>query len=146
MGNTGFFEPKSWGNNDIYWLLKLSCFETFGDGKHAFFCTKKMMEIWLFRDGKYGLFWIKNLMERQYLLITENFLFWTFRWWEMRSFLFSQEVDGKKSIYLVFLSFPWYCRTWEIWLCIVPATKAGKNLIQLFLYPFRIFMFVEKNK
>ena len=37
-------------------------------------------------------------MERWYLLITEKFLFWTFRWWEIRSFL-SQEVDGKDDIY-----------------------------------------------
>ena len=39
-------------------------------------------------------FWVKKLMERWYLLVTEKFLFWTFRWWEIRSFL-SQEVDWK---------------------------------------------------
>ena len=40
----------------------------------------------------------KKLTERWYLLITEKFLFWTFRWWEIWSFL-SQEVDGKDDIY-----------------------------------------------
>ena len=71
-----FFEPKSWWKDDIYWLLKSSCFE-------------------LFDDGKYGLFfeW-RSWWKRWYLLITEKFLFWTFRWWEIRYFL-SQEVDGK---------------------------------------------------
>ena len=32
-------------------------------------------------------FWAKKLMERWYLLATEKFLFWTFWWWEIRSFL-----------------------------------------------------------
>ena len=39
-------------------------------------------------------FWAKELRERWCLLITEKLLFWTFRWWEIRSFL-SKEVDGK---------------------------------------------------
>ena len=38
--------------------------------------------------------WAKKLIERWYLLISEKVLFWTFRCWEIRSFL-SQEVDGK---------------------------------------------------
>ena len=67
-----FFEAKSWSKDDIYQLMKGSCFE-------------------LFRDGKCGLFWDKKLMERWYLLITEKFMFWAtefwaFRWWEIRSF------------------------------------------------------------
>ena len=66
--NTTFFEAKSWWKDDIYWLLKSSCFE-------------------VFRDGICGLFWCKKLMERWYLLITEKFLFWAFRWWEIWSFL-----------------------------------------------------------
>ena len=64
MGNTVFFEPGSWWKDDIYWLLRSSCFELVG-------------------DGKYGLYSAKN-------------------WW-------------KDDIYLVFLSFPWYSRTLEIW-------------------------------
>ena len=54
--------------NIVYWLLKSPCFEFFG-------------------DRKYGLFWGKKLMEIWYLLVTEKFLFWAFRWWEIRSFL-----------------------------------------------------------
>ena len=52
--------------------------------------------------GNTVFFWVKKLMERWYLLVTEKFLFWTFRWWEIRSF-FSQKVDGK----MVF--------TWSFW-------------------------------
>ena len=37
MGNTVFFEPKSWWRDDIYWLLRSSCFELFGDGKYGLF-------------------------------------------------------------------------------------------------------------
>ena len=81
--STVFFEEESWWKDDIYWLLKIACFEHF-------------------RTGKYGLFWDKKLIERWYLLITEkflfwatkNFLFWTFRRWEIQSF-FSQSVDVK---------------------------------------------------
>ena len=95
--------------------------------------------------GKTVFYSVKTLMERWYLLVTEKFLFWTFRWWEVRSFMQSKKVDGKMiftgysevlvlnfsvmentaffqpkswwkdDIYVVFLSFPWYCRTWKIW-------------------------------
>ena len=47
-----------------------------------------------FLEGKNVVFWVKKLMEIWYLLITENFLFWSFREWEIRPFL-SQKVDGK---------------------------------------------------
>ena len=51
----------------VYWLQKGSCFE-------------------LFWGGKYSLFLSQKLMERLHLLITENFLYWTFRRGEIRSF------------------------------------------------------------
>ena len=76
-----FIEPKSWCKDDIYWLLKRSCFELFG-------------------DGKYDLFSVKKFMERWYLLVTEKFLFWTFRGWEIRSF-FQSKSWWKDYIYLV---------------------------------------------
>ena len=47
-----------------------------------------------FLEGKNVVFWVKKLMEIWYLLITEKFLFWSFREWEIRPFL-SQKVDGK---------------------------------------------------
>ena len=70
-----FFKTKSWWKYDTYWLLKSSCFE-------------------LFTNGKYGLFWDKKLLKRSYLLITEMFLFRTFRGWKKRP-LFEAKVDGK---------------------------------------------------
>ena len=93
--NTVFFEPKSRWKDDIYWLLKSSCIELFNDGKSVFF-------------------WVKKLIERWYLLVTKKFLFWTFRWWEIRSF-FQPKSWWKDDISLVFFSFPWYSRTWKIW-------------------------------
>ena len=48
-------------------------------------------------------FWAKNLMEIWYLLITEKFLFWSFRQWEI-GFFFSQKVDGKMMFGLFELS------------------------------------------
>ena len=47
--------------------------------------------------------WAKKLMERWYLLITEKILFWTFRWWEIRSFF--ESSWWKNDIYMVFLAF-----------------------------------------
>ena len=86
-----FLGTKSWWKDGIYWLLKSSCFELFG-------------------NEKYGLFWGKKLIEKWYLLITEKSLFWatkmplfwTFRWWEIRSF-FTQKSDVK----IIF--------TWSFW-------------------------------
>ena len=57
----------------------------------------------LFGDRKYGLFWAKYLMERWYLMINENFLFWTFPLWYIWSF-FSQKVDEKTIFNCFFLA------------------------------------------
>ena len=75
----GIFEPKSSWKYDIYWLLKSSCFDLSRIGNTVFFGAKK-------------------LIERRYLLITEEFLFWTFRWWEIRSF-FESRSWWKDDIY-----------------------------------------------
>ena len=40
------FEPKSWCKDDICWLLKISFFELFGDGKYGLFSAKKLIERW----------------------------------------------------------------------------------------------------
>ena len=120
-----FFEPKSSLKDDIYWLLKSSCFERFDDGKYSIFLSQEVDReddiYWLlkrscfklFGGGKYSLFWVTKLMERWYLLVSEKFLFWTFRWLEIRSF-YQPYCWWKDDIYLVFFSFPWYSRTWEI--------------------------------
>ena len=147
----------------VYWLLKSSCFKLSGDGKYSLFWAKKMMErwyllitgkllFWTFRRWEIQSFLSQKMMERWYLLISGKLLFWTFRRREIQSFL-SQKVDEKMiftdywkvhvlrfekllfwtfhsyeirsffepkhlwkdNIYLVFLSFLRYSRTWEIW-------------------------------
>ena len=112
MKNVVFFEPKSWWKDDIYWLLKSSCFELFDDGKYGLFLSQEVDGKMIFTGywkvlvlnfsvmGNTVFFWVKKLMERWYLLVTDKFLFWTFRWWEIRSF-FTQKVDGK-------MIFTWY--------------------------------------
>ena len=89
MRNTLTFERKSWWKDDIYWLLKSSCVEVFG-------------------DWKYRLFWAKMLLEKWYLLINEKLFSWTFRRWEIRSIL-SQKVDGK----MIFTGY-WKCLLFNI--------------------------------
>ena len=120
----GIFEPKSWWKYDIYWLLKSSCFDIFGNGKYGLFLSQKVDGKMIFTDywrvlvlnfsvmGNTVFFWVKKLIERWYLLVTEKFLFWTLRWWEIRSF-FQPKSWWKDDICLVFLSFPWYSRTRE---------------------------------
>ena len=147
-----------------------------------------MFLFWIFWRWKMWYFWAKKLMEMWYLLISETFLFWTFRWWEVRSFiqskswwkddiyrllksscfelfgdgkyglLCSQKADGKMiftgyfevfvlnlsvmgntaffqpkswwkdDIYLVFLSFPWYRRTWKTWFCAQWHHRSSPNI------------------
>ena len=61
-------------------------------------------------------------------------MFWTFRWWEIRSF-FQPKSRWKDDIYLVLLSFPWYSRTWEIWYFVqcfsrTLTTDKGTNIVK----------------
>ena len=50
MRNTAFFEPKSSWKDDIYGLLKSSCLNLFGNGKHGLFLSQKV-------DGKTMFTW-----------------------------------------------------------------------------------------
>ena len=79
MKNVVFFEPKCWWKNDIYWLLKISCWNFSMMGNTVFFEPRSWWKRW-------------------YLLITEKFLFWTFRWWKIRSF-FEARSWWKDHIY-----------------------------------------------
>ena len=49
VGNTVFFEPKSWWKH-IYLLLESSCFELFGNGKYGLFLRQKVNEKMIFTD------------------------------------------------------------------------------------------------
>ena len=107
-----------------YWKVLLLTFSEMGNTVISW--AKKLTEIWCLLITRKFLFWafrwleirsffrVKKLIERWYLLVTEKFLFWTFRWWEIRSF-FQPKSCWKDDIYMVFLSFLWYSRTWEIW-------------------------------
>ena len=107
-------------------ITKKFLFNLFDNGKYGFFLSLKVDGKMIFTGYWKGLvlnfllmgntvfFWVKKLMKRWYLLVTENFLFWTFWWWEIRSF-FQPKFRWKDDIYMVFLSFLWYSRTWEIW-------------------------------
>ena len=60
MGSTVFYAvKKSWWKDDIYWLLRSSCFELFGNGKYGLFSTKKLMERWYLR----GLFELSMILQ-----------------------------------------------------------------------------------
>ena len=124
----GFFEPKSWWKYDISWLLKISCFELFG-------------------NGKYSLFWDKKLMKRWYLLITEKFLFWatkkllfwTFQWWEIW-FLFSQKVDVKKIFIQSFWVFYDIPEPGKYSFCVQWKSFASFNKFNIFWYSIIYFI------
>ena len=74
-----FLEPKSWWKDDIYWLLKRSCFELFRDGKYGLFLSQDVdgkiiftgyWEVLVFNFsvmGNTAFFSAKMLMERWYL-------------------------------------------------------------------------------
>ena len=101
------------------------------DGNMIFTDYWKVLVLTFSVMGNTVFLWAENLMERWYLLVTEKFLFWTFRWWEIRSFL--QPKSGWKDyIYMVFLSFLWYSRTWEI--CFFRAVLAMNNPFSFMSY------------
>ena len=72
MGNTVFFEPKSWLKYKIYWLQESSCFELFGDSKYGLFWAKKLMERW-YLPGLFKLFMIfQDLGNMVFLAVLDN--------------------------------------------------------------------------
>ena len=95
MRNTAFFESKSCWKDDIYWLLKSSCFNLFGNGKQGLFLSQKVDGKMIFTD-----YWKVPVLI--FSGMGNTVFFEPKSWW-------------KDDIYLVFLSFPWYSRTWEIW-------------------------------
>ena len=121
-----FFEPKNWWKDVIYWLLKSCCFELFRNWKYGLFFSQKVNGKMMFTNfwkvlllnfaemRNMVFFWAKTLMERWYLLITGKFLLCTFRY-EKYGLFFQPKSWWKDDIYLIFLSFPWYSRAWEIW-------------------------------
>ena len=58
----------------------------------------RVLVLFLSEMGNTVFSWAKKLIERWYLLITEKVLFWTFRWWEIRSF-FESRSWWKDDIY-----------------------------------------------
>ena len=56
------------------------------DGNMIFTDYWKVIVLIFSRMGNTVFIWVKKLMERCYLLVTEKFLFWTFRWWEIAFF------------------------------------------------------------
>ena len=74
------FEPKSWWKDDIYWLLKSSCFELFRDENYGLFLSLEVDGKMIFTGywevlvlnfsvmGNTVFFLAKKLMERWYLL------------------------------------------------------------------------------
>ena len=74
------FEPQSWWKDDIYWLLKIFCFELFGDEKYSLFLGQEVDGKMIFTGywevlvlnfsvlGNTVFFSVKKLMERWYFL------------------------------------------------------------------------------
>ena len=102
-----FFNPFGNGKYGLYLSQK-------GDGNMIFTGYWKVLVLAFSEMGNTVFSWAKEFTEKWYFLITGKFLFWTFRWWKIRSF-FQQKSWWKDDIYVVFLSFLWYSRTWKIW-------------------------------
>ena len=102
-----FFEPNSWWDYDNCWLLKIFCFELFRDGKHGRFLSQKVHGKMIF-TGYWKVFVLNFSM-------TGNTVFLSEKKFMERCYL----------IYLLFLSFPWYSRTWEICFFVQCETLAG---------------------
>ena len=68
------------------------------DGNMIFTDYWKVLVLTFSEMGNTVFSWAKKLIERWYLLITEKVLFWTFRWWKIRSF-FEPRSWWKDDIY-----------------------------------------------
>ena len=68
------------------------------DGKIIFTDYWKVLVLIFSVMGNMVFFDSRSWWKRWYLLITEKFLFWTFRWWEIRSF-FESRIWWKDDIY-----------------------------------------------
>ena len=88
-----FLERKRWLKDDIYWLLKRSCFELFSDGKYGLFLSQEV-------DGKmiFTGYWEVLVLNFSVMGNTVFFL---------------PKSRWKDDTYMVFLSFLWYSKTWE---------------------------------
>ena len=125
MGNTAFFWDKKLVERWYLLIAEMFLFWNLLGWKIRSFWGKKLMERWYLLVTEKFFFWTvlwweirsffggKKLKERWYLLMTEKFLFSAFQWWELRSFYWL-ESWCESNIYLAFMSFPWYSRTWDI--------------------------------
>ena len=95
---------QRWSFHRIYEIKNIVFLSLKVDGNMIFTDYWKVLVLNFSVMGNTVFFWVKKLMERWYLLVTEKFLFWTFRWWEIRSF-FQPKSWWKDDIYLVFLNF-----------------------------------------
>ena len=105
---------QRWSFHRIYQTKNIVFLSQKVDGNMIFTDYWKVLVLTFSEMGNTVFSWAKKLTEIWCLLITGKFLFWTFRWWEIRSF-FQPKSWWKDDIYMVFLSFLWYSRIWEIW-------------------------------
>ena len=68
------------------------------DGNMIFTDYRNVLVLTFLEIGNTVFSWAKNLIERWYLPVTEKVLFWTFRWWKIRSF-FEPRSWWKDDIY-----------------------------------------------
>ena len=106
--------------------IKRSCFELFGDGKYGLFLSQNVDEKMIFTDYWKLLVLYWKVLVSHFLAIGNTAFFQSKRWW-------------KDDIYLVFLSFSWYSRTWEIWFFAESLSKSLqsfgiKTIISLYIF------------
>ena len=88
-------QPKSWWKDDIYWLLKSSCFELFGDGKYGLFSSQEV-------DGKYDIYWLLKSSCFEFFFSGKYGLFFESRnWWKDVSSCFEPFGYGKHDLFSV---------------------------------------------
>ena len=89
---------QRWSFHRIYEIKNIVFLSQKVDGNMIFTDYWKVLVLNFSVMGNTVFFWVKKLMERWYLLVTEKFLFWTFRRWEIRS-LFESRSSWKDDIY-----------------------------------------------
>ena len=108
------------------WLLKSSCFQFFGDGKYSLFLSQNVDGNMIFTDHWKVLVLNFSEMGNTVIFLSQkvdwNIIFVDYRKVLVLNFseiantvFFEPKSWWKDDIYLVFLNFSWYSRTWGIW-------------------------------
>ena len=122
------FEPKSWWKYNIYWSLKSSCFDYFGNGKYGLFLCQKVDGKMVFTDYWKGLVLNFSMMENTVFFESKSW-YKDDIYWLLRSPCFELFGDGKWYLLGLFELSMIFQDLGNMVFCTVPDNERWKILL-----------------